>query len=130
MLEFQLNGGSREEFRLALGMADWQWDEYFARLEKAMEPRRPTADTPILIPETSPTRYISFQRAVNLRFPADPSGDWHRSDAFFGYEEPYWAPLAGDGQEVGTNPTLGSLGVRDMGKLIADYEIKPYDGPV
>ena len=44
--------------------------------------------------------------------------------------DPRYPTLAGPNGLVDTTPTLGSHGVRDMGRLIDDYGIKPYDGLV
>ena len=113
-----------------LGLSEERWKEFLQWLEDRSAPRQPDRRYPILIPETSPTSYISFKRALNLRLPDEWTGDWHFRVSFFGYPDRSYAPLAGPNGLVDTTPTLGSRGVRDMGRLIADYGIKPYDGPV
>ena len=93
-------------------------------------PRYPDRRYPVLIPKTSPTSYISFKRALNLRLQGESTGDRHFEASFFGYPERPYVLLAGKNGWVDTTPTLGSRGVRDMGRLISDRGIKPYDGPV
>ena len=113
-----------------LGLSEERWNEFLQCLEDRSAPRQPDLRYPILIPETGPTSYISFKRALNLRLPGELIGDWHFDVSFFGYPECSYAPPAGPNGLVGTTPTLGSRGVRDMGRLIAVHGIKPCDGPV
>ena len=128
--EFARNKGNLVKLPKILGLSDERWKEFLKWLEGRSAPRQPDPRYPILIPETSPTSYISFKRALNLRLPDEWTGDWHFRVSFFGYPERSYAPLAGPNGLVDTTPTLGSRGVRDMGRLIDDYGIKPYDGPV
>ena len=73
---------------------------------------------PVLILHTSPRRYVSFHRALNLRRPHELTGDWHALAAWFHADDaPRTAALAGEGQRVDTTPALGARGV-------------PADGPV
>lgn len=89
---------------------------------------------PILIPETSPTSYISFKCALNLRLEdVDEewvTGDWHFEESFFGFRKQTYTSLAGRPGLIDTVPALGSLGVRDMAQVIADAGIRPNEGPV
>lgn len=94
-------------------------------------PRFPDRGHPILIPVTSPTSYISFKRALNLRLDGEfTTGIWHFETRLCGYPEPTYAPLAGHDGLENTVPVLDSLGVRDMDRDIASYGMKPYNGPV
>ena len=128
--DFAREGGNLVRLPRILGLSDERWKGLFDWLAARAEPRQPDVRFPILIPETSPTSYISFKRALNLHVPDELTGDWHFDVSFFGYPERSYAPLAGRHSLVNTTPALGSRGVRDMGRLIADYGIKPYDGPV
>ena len=128
--DFARKGGNLAKLPKILGLSDDRWHEFTAWLRNRTDPRQPDPKYPIVIPETSPTSYISFKRALNLRLPDEWTGDWHFDVSFFGYPERSSAPLAGRHGLVNTTPTLGSRGVRDMGHLIADHGIKPYDGPV
>jgi len=128
--EFARNKGNLVKLPKILGLSDKRWKEFLQWLEDRSAPRQPDLRYPILIPETSPTSYISFKRALNLRLPDEWTGDWHFRVSFFGYPERSYAPLAGPNGLVDTTPTLGSRGVRDMGRLIDDYGIKPHAGPV
>ena len=128
--DFACEGGNLARLPKILGLSDERWKGFFDWLDARAEPRYPDVRFPILIPETSPTSYISFRRALNLHVPDELTGDWHFDVSFFGYPERSYAPLAGRHSLVNITPTLGSRGVRDMGRLIADYGIKPYDGPV
>lgn len=128
--EFARNNGNLVKLPKLLGLSDERWKEFLEWLKVRSAPRQPDPRYPILIPETSPTSYISFKRALNLRLPDEWTGDWHFRVSFFGYPERSFAPLAGSDGLVDTTRSLGSLGVRDMGRLIDDYGIKPYDGPV
>ena len=80
---------------------------------------------PIHIPNTTPTRYLSFNRALNLRFPDELTGDWHFELAFFcASDQPSKsASLAGVGEVIDTIPSLGSLGVRDMAAVLAQKKV-------
>ena len=128
--DFARKGGNLVKLPTILGLSDERWSGFLKWLRSRSEPRQPDVRFPILIPETSRTSYISFRRALNLHLPGELTGDWHFDVSFFGYPERSYAPLAGRNGLVNTTPTLGSRGVRDMGRLIADYGIKPYDGPV
>ena len=54
---------------------------------------------PVYIPPTTPRRYVSFNRALNLREPGEDTGDWHYLVMFFSAaDEPQKiASLAGEG---------------------------------
>ncbi len=53
---------------------------------------------PVRIPVTTPTRYVSFQSALNLRLPGEHTGDWHYDVSFFtAATNPYTVTLAGPG---------------------------------
>jgi hypothetical protein len=87
---------------------------------------------PIEIPATTPWRYISFNRALNLRMPGEDTGDWHFQVSFFcSTEEPRKsATLAGKGMDVDTTPSLGELGVRDMAAVLERNKVCTDCGPV
>ena len=87
---------------------------------------------PILIPPTTPSRYVSFNRALNLREPGEDTGDWHFKVMFFcaANEPPKVANLAGEGMKIDTTPTLGTRGVRDMSDELARRKVKAMAGPV
>ena len=80
---------------------------------------------------TTPTRYVSFQSALNLRLPGEHTGDWHYDVSFFtAATNPYTVTLAGPGGWSDTTPSLGSRGVRDMAHILANQVIPPDCGPV
>lgn len=87
---------------------------------------------PIRIPKTTPPRYISFNRALNLRKPGEETGDWHFKVMFFcAADEPQKvANLAGEGTDIDTTPTLGARGIRDMANELACKNVQPLSGPV
>ena len=87
---------------------------------------------PIEIPATTPLRYISFNRALNLREPGEETGDWHFFPMFFcDIDGPRKiANLAGKGTDIDSTPSLGSYGVRDMACELAYREILPESGPI
>ena len=125
-------GGELDDLPTVIGISERRVADYVEWLDVKTAPRIPDRRYPILIPETSPTSYISFERALNLRLEPDEfkSGDWHFETSFFGYPEPTYAPLAGRDGLVNTVAAVGSRGVRDMGRKIANHGIRPYDGPV
>ena len=123
-------GGRLRDLIPVLGLTEEQWQCFMDSVFEHATPRRPVEGHPILIPPTSPTSYISFRRALNLSTPDEHTGDLHFQEYFFGYVEPTVAPLTGPGGIVDSTPSLGSKGVRDMGKIIADEGIQPYNGPV
>lgn len=87
---------------------------------------------PIQIPPTTPRRYVSFNRALNLREPSEDTGDWHFKVMFFcaADEPPKVARLAGEGMRIDTTPALGELGVRDMSDELDRKKVKAKRGPV
>lgn len=123
-------GGEPRDLIPLLGLSENQWQSFMAAVHEHAQPRRPVEGHPILIPPTSPTSYISFRRALNLCLPNEWTGGLHFEEYFFGFVEPTVTPLAGPGGRVDSTPTLGSKGVRDMGRIIADHKIQPYSGPV
>lgn len=125
----RMGGGPRDLIPL-LGLSSEQWQSFMDAVREHAKPRRPVEGHPILIPATSPTSYISFRRALNLSVPGEHTGGLHFQEYFFGFVEPTVTPLAGPGGIVDSTPSLGCKGVRDMGRIIADHEIKPHNGPV
>lgn len=123
-------GGEPRYLIPLLGLSEDQWQSFMAAVHEHAQPRRPVEGHPILIPPTSPTSYISFRRALNLCLPNEWTGGLHFEEYFFGFVKPTVTPLAGPGGRVDSTPTLGSKGVRDMGRIIADHKIQPYNGPV
>lgn len=123
-------GGEPRNLVPLLGLSEDQWQSFMDAVHEHAQPRRPVEGHPILIPPTSPTSYISFRRALNLCLPNEWTGGLHFEEYFFGFVEPTFTPLAGPGGRVDTTPSLGSKGVRDMGRIIADHKIQPYNGPV
>ena len=87
---------------------------------------------PIEIPATTPLRYISFNRALNLREPDKETGDWHFLPMFFcDIDGPRKiVDLAGKGTIIDSTPSLGSYGARDMARELAYREKLPENGPV
>lgn len=87
---------------------------------------------PIQIPATSPRRYVSFNRALNLREPGEDTGDWHFKVMFFCTidEPPKIARLAGEGTEIDTTLSLGDRGVRDMSAELTRLRVTEENGPV
>jgi hypothetical protein len=82
----------------------------------------PVVSTPVVIPVTQPDHYISFNHALNLRFPEEDTGDWHFEPTFFDHpDRPI--PLAGIGEDVDTTPSLGTKGVRDMARILIQAQI-------
>ena len=130
-LELMRSGGHVEDLIPLLGLSDEQYESFMDTLRwRNTAFRNPKRDEPIGIPETSPTRYISFVRALNLCLPGEHTGDWHFDISFFGYTDGESVDLAGEGTDVDTTPSLGTRGVREMGRIIGNHGIKPYDGPV
>lgn len=86
---------------------------------------------PIAIPPTSPRRYLSFHRALNLRLPDEDTGDWHALPAWFCGDDSLRpvACRAGAGEPVDTTPALGTRGVREMGARLRACGM-PAEGPV
>lgn len=88
---------------------------------------------PVQIPATSPALYISFKHALNLRYPTEDTGDWHFLPMFFQSDDETKlrsACLAGEGERVNTNLSLGEHGVRDMAQIVEDQGILKNTGPV
>lgn len=123
-------GGWPRDLIPILGLSDGQWQRFMDMVHERAQPRSRVEGHPILIPPTSPTSYISFRRALNLRVRGEHTGGRHFRDYYFGFVEPTTTPLAGHGGAVDSTPSLGSNGVRDMGRIIADHKIQPFNGPV
>lgn len=85
----------------------------------------------VRIPVTTPTRYLSYSVALNLRLPGEDTGDWHGDVPFVtSIDNPYTLKTAGPGGWSDTTPSLGSKGVRDMAHVIEGLYIPPGCGPV
>ena len=123
-------GGRPRNLIPLLGLSQDQWESFMDAVHEHAKPRQRAEGHPILIPPTSPTSYVSFRRALNLCLPDEWTGGLHFHEYYFGYVEPTVTPLAGPGGRVDSTPSLGSKGVRDMGRIIADHKIQPYNGPV
>ena len=123
-------GGWPRDLIDLLGLSDEQWQSFLDAVHERAQPRRRVKGHPILIPPTSPTSYISFRRALNIKVPGEHTGGRHFHDYFFGFVEPTVSPLAGSGGIVDGTPSLGSKGVRDMGRVIADRKVQAHNGPV
>ena len=83
------------------------------------------------IPDTTPSHYISFKHALNLRYPTEDTGEWHFWTAFFGDPERSRSiPLAGDGEKINTNSSLGDKGIREMSDVLVAQKILPSPRPV
>ena len=85
----------------------------------------------VRIPVTSPTCYVSYSAALNLRLPGEETGDWHGDVPFVtACDNPRVLTLAGPGGWSDTTPSLGSKGVRDMAHLLEGKYIPHGCGPV
>ena len=123
-------GGRPRDLIHLLGLSQEQWASFMDAVHERARPRKRAEGHPIIIPPTSPTSYVSFRRALNLCLPGEWTGGLDFEEYYFGYVEPTVTPLAGPGGRVDSTPSLGSKGVRDMGRIIADRKIQPYNGPV
>ena len=123
-------GGRPRDLIHLLGLSQDQWQRFMDAVHEHAKPRRRTEGHPILIPPTSPTSYVSFRRALNICLPDEWTGGLEFEEYYFGYVEPTVTPVAGPGGRVDSTPSLGSKGVRDMGRIIADHKVQPYKGPV
>lgn len=123
-------GGRPRDLIPLLGLSQDQWESFMDAVHEHAKPRKRAEGHPIMIPPTSPTSYVSFRRALNLCLPDEWTGGLHFQEYYFGYVKPTVTPLAGPGGRVDSTPSLGSKGVRDMGRIIADHKIQPYNGPV
>ena len=87
---------------------------------------------PIEIPATSVHRYVSFNRALNLRVEGEMTGDWHFKVMFFCVkDEPRKkASLAGEGMPINSNDSLADLGIREMSKDLKREGVISHDAPV
>lgn len=87
---------------------------------------------PIHISPTTPRRYVSFNRALNLRKSDEDTGDWHFKIMFFcvAHEQPKEAKLTGGRTKVDTTPSLGERGVRDMSSELARAKVTESSGPI
>ena len=115
-IELLRAGGRTPDLIPLLDLSSEQYKNFIATLHWWNTAyRNPRPDEPIGIPETRPTCYISFFRALNLSLPDEATGGRHFHISFFGYTDGEVAELAGEGTEVDTTPSLGTLGVREMG---------------
>lgn len=124
-------GGSLHDLPAVIGISQARLREYAEWVASKTWARFPDRRYPILIPETTRHSCISFWLALNLRLDDDDellSGDSHFDHCFFGHTEPTYEPLAGRNGLTSTELALGTKGVRDMGQVIADHGVQPYDG--
>jgi len=94
-------------------------------------PRMGDHNRAVRIPVTTPTRYVSYLAALNLRLSGEDTGDWHDDVPFItAADNPRTLTLAGPGGWSDTTPSLGSKGVRDMTHLLEGEYIPDGCGPV
>ena len=129
-LDLWRGGGRPGNLIPLLNLAQDQWERFMDTVHEHAKPPGRAEGPPILIPPTSPTSYVSFRRALNLCLPDEWTGGLHFEEYYFGNVGPTGTPLAGPGGRVDSTPSLGSKGVRDMGRIIADHKIQHHDGPV
>lgn len=80
----------------------------------------------IVIPPTSPTRYLSGMAALNLPSPKG-TGDWHMTQTFFRPRAHRSRSfIAGEGCATNTTPILADIGVFDCTDLLDSLHI-PYE---
>ena len=88
---------------------------------------------PILIPPSSPRRYVSFNLALNIREAGEDTGDWHETAAFWRAADLSDADrtveLAGEGCPVDTTPMLADRGVRDVTDVLVAKKVRTPDDP-
>lgn len=85
----------------------------------------------VRIPVTTPTHYVSYEAALNLRLPGEHTGDWHGDVPFItDVDHPSTIALAGPGEWADTTPSLGSKGVRNMAHILEGEYIPRGCGPV
>lgn len=73
----------------------------------------------VRFPVTTPTRYLSYSVALNLRLPGEDTGDWHGDVPFItSAENPDIVRPAGPGGLSDSTPSLGCKGVRDMAHVL------------
>ena len=85
----------------------------------------------VRIPVTTPTRYLSYHAALNLRLLGEDTGDWHGSVPFVTLKDsPRTLTLAGLCGSTNTTPSLGSKGVRSMAHILEGECILPGSAPV
>lgn len=88
---------------------------------------------PILIPPSSPRRYVSFNLALNIREEGEDTGDWHEPVAFFRdagtSDADRTVELAGEGYPVDTTPVLADRGVRDVTHILLEKGVIGPDDP-
>lgn len=129
-LDLMRAGGRPRDLITLLGISEEQWKVFMDAVHEHAQPRKPSRDYPIIIPPTSPTSYVSFRRALNLKLPNEWTGDRHFHDYFFGFPKGTVVSLAGPNGVVDTTQTLGTKGVRDMARIIAENKIQSYNGPI
>ena len=82
-------------------------------------PRMGEHNRAVRIPVTTPTHYVSYEAALNLRLPGEQTGDWHGDVPFITtVDNPSTIPLAGPGELSDTTPSLGAKGVRNMAHIL------------
>lgn len=123
-------GGWPRDLIPLLGLSEDQWQSFLDALGEPSGPRGPVERYPVQIPPTSPTSYISCEHALSISLPGEHTGGGSFKGYFFACLEATVAPLAGPGEIVDSTPSLGSKGVRDMGRIIADHKGQPSNGPV
>ena len=94
-------------------------------------PRMGDHNRAVRIPVTTPTHYVSYEAALNLRLPGEHTGDWHGDVPFItDVDHPSTIALAGPGEWADTTPSLGSKGVRNMAHILEGEYIPRGCGPV
>lgn len=77
----------------------------------------------VVIPQTTPTHYITGKPALNLQAPEGTSGDWHFFAVFYDVEntgETLPLTLAGEGEFINTNQIFGQYGIYECSAIMRE----------
>lgn len=87
-------------------------------MSKNLSVSQTTTHKPSLMPETSPTRYLTGMVALNIPSPEGTGGDWHFWGIFDSPRFPDNLTLAGEGLEWNTNLVFGNYGIHECSDIL------------
>jgi hypothetical protein len=78
-----------------------------------------TIQNTIVLPKTTPARYLTGMTALNIPAPEGTTGDWHFEESFWGRGD--IRPkifVAGEGRALNSNAIWGALGIYDCSDIL------------
>ena len=97
-------------------------------MSKTLSASETATNKPSLMPETSPTRYLTGMVALNIPAPEKTGGDWHFWGTFGSPRFPDNLARAGEGLEWNTHALFGDYGIHECSEELRRRGVIVPDG--